>query len=84
MLLSGAISAFFIGGEHLTFGEEQKLKRLIDEYNVVSKALLTAPTLKNKIALYEMLEEIKGDLFVFGYEYNVKPEVKKILEREKK
>ena len=30
------------------------------------------------------LDSIKGDLFVFGYEYNVKPEVKKILEREKK
>ena len=77
---------FFIGGEHLTFAEEQKLKKLIDEYNVISKALLTAPTLRNKIALYEMLEEIKGDLFVFGYEYNVKPKVEKILEleREKK
>ena len=70
----------------MTFAEEQKLKKLIDEYNVISKALLTAPTLRNKIALYEMLEEIKGDLFVFGYEYNVKPKVEKILEleREKK
>ena len=77
---------FFIGGEHLTFAKEQKLKNLIDEYNVISKALLTAPTLKNKIALCEMLEEVKGDLFVFGYEYNVKLKVKKILEleREKK
>lgn len=75
---------FFIGGVKLTFAEEQKLRNLIEEYNVISKALLTAPTLKNKIALYEMLEEIKGDLFVFSYEYNVKPEVKKILEREKK
>ena len=77
---------FFIGGEHLTFAKEQKLKNLIDEYNVISKALLTAPTLKNKIALYEMLEEVKGDLFVFGYEYNYKLKVKKLLEleREKK
>lgn len=77
---------FFIGGEHLTFAKEQILKNLIDEYNVISKALLTATTLKNKIALYEMLEEVKGDLFVFGYEYNVKLKVKKILEleREKK
>ena len=72
---------FFIGGVKLTFAEEQKLRNLIEEYNVISKALLTAPTLKNKIALYEMLEEVKSDLSVFSYEY--KPLIKKILERGK-
>ena len=38
-------------------------------------------SLKNKIALYEMLEEVKSDLSVFSYEYNAKPLIKKILER---
>ena len=72
---------FFIGGVKFTFAEEQKLRNLIEEYNVISKALLTASTLKNKIALYEMLKKVKSDLSVFSYEYNAKPLIKKILER---
>ena len=77
----GALVRFFIGGVKLSFAEEQKLRNLIEEYNVISKVLLTAPTLKYKIALYEMLEEVKSDLSVFSYEYNAKPLIKKILER---
>ena len=75
----GGISAFFYWRCKVIVCGGTEIKKF--NRRIQCKALLTAPTLKNKIALYEMLKEVKSDLSVFSYEYNAKPLIKKILER---